>query len=147
MENKYMNKAVEEAKKAYNCGEVPIGAVIVKDGKIIAKAHNIKEKKQVVTKHAELIVIEKASNKLNNWRLNGCDIYITLEPCPMCASAIKQARIDNVYCGLSNSDKNNRKIIDEIFKGDRTNGKVVSYYDLEPKEISVLMNNFFKQRR
>lgn len=147
MENKYMNKAVEEAKKAYNCGEVPIGAVIVKDGKIIAKAHNIKEKKQVVTKHAELIVIEKASKKLNNWRLNGCDIYITLEPCPMCASAIKQARIDNVYCGLSNSDKNNRKIIDEIFKGDRTNGKVVSYYDLEPKEISVLMNNFFKQRR
>jgi len=147
MEEKYMKKAVKEAKKAYKCGEVPIGAVIVKDGKIVAKGYNIKEKKMLVTKHAEIIAIEKASKKLNNWRLNECDIYITLEPCPMCASAIKQSRINNVFCGLSNSDKNNRKIIEEIFKADKTNSKVNAYYDFNTEEISVLMNNFFKEKR
>ena len=147
MEEKYMKRAVEEAKKAYKCGEVPIGAIIVKDGKIIAKGYNIKEKEKIVTKHAEIIAIERASKKLSNWRLNGCDMYITLEPCPMCASAIKQARISNIYCGLSNSDENNRKIIDEIFKSDKTNGKVNVYYDLNKEEISVLMNSFFKDRR
>ncbi len=103
MEEKFMRIAINEAKKALILGEVPVGAVIVKNGKIISKAYNKKEKLNSVTKHAEIIAVEKASKKINNWRLDGCDIYITLEPCPMCASAIKQARISNIYFGLSNS--------------------------------------------
>ena len=84
--------AINEARKAYKMGEVPVGAVIVKDDVVIAKAYNKKEKYGCVTGHAEILAVEKASKKLNNWRLNGCDIYITLEPCPMCASAI------NLFC-------------------------------------------------
>lgn len=92
-----MNKAIELAKTSQN--DIPIGAVIVKDGKIIASAVNEREKNQRTGAHAEMLAIEKANKKLKNWRLNDCDIYVTLEPCPMCASAIIQARIKNVYFG------------------------------------------------
>ena len=105
MKEKYMKIAIKEAEKAFNIGEVPVGAVIVKNNKIIAKAYNKKEKLGSVTRHAEIIAIEKASKRISNWRLDNCDIYITLEPCPMCASAIKQSRIANIYCGLNNLDK------------------------------------------
>lgn len=83
-----MKEALKEAKKAYDKLEVPVGAVIVKDGEIIARAHNEKEEKQDCTKHAEIIVIKKASKKLSNWRLTDCEMYVTLEPCSMCAGAI-----------------------------------------------------------
>lgn len=96
---KYMKEALKEAKKAYNKLEIPVGAVIVKDGKIIARGHNIKEEKKDTTKHAEIIAIQKASKKLNNWRLNDCEMYVTLEPCSMCAGAIIQSRIKKVYIG------------------------------------------------
>ena len=118
MNEYFMNLAVEEAKKAFKNNEVPVGAVIVKDNKVISKAYNKKEKDKLVTSHAELLAIMKASKKLNNWRLDGCDIYITLEPCPMCASAIKQARISNIYCELNNLDSENIKIIKCILKSD-----------------------------
>ena len=91
--------ALEEAKKAYKKGEVPIGAVIVKNGKVIAKGHNKKEKKHMTTRHAEIEVIEKASKKIRDWRLNSCEMYVTLEPCCMCAGAILNARLDKVYIG------------------------------------------------
>ncbi len=96
---KFMKAALNEAKKAYNKLEIPVGAVIVKENKIIARAHNLKEFKQDATKHAEIIAIEKASKKLNNWRLNNCEMYVTLEPCPMCAGAIINSRIKKVYVG------------------------------------------------
>ena len=96
---KYMKEALKEAKKAYSKLEIPVGAVIVKDGKIIARGHNIKEEKKDTTKHAEIIAIQKASKKLNNWRLNDCEMYVTLEPCSMCAGAIIQSRIKKVYIG------------------------------------------------
>ena len=86
----YMKEALKEAKKAYNAGEVPIGSIIVLNDKIIARAHNLKEKKNCATKHAEIIAVEKATKKINNWRLNDAIIYITMFPCPMCASAIQQ---------------------------------------------------------
>ena len=97
----YMNKALIEAKKALKKDEVPIGAIIVKDGEIIAKAYNLKESKHDTTKHAELIAIQKASKKLEAWRLNGCEMYTTLEPCPMCAGAIINARIKKIYIGAT----------------------------------------------
>lgn len=96
---KFMKAALKEAKKAAEKGECPIGAVIVKDGKVIARGHNLRETKPSPLAHAELIAIRKAAKKLEAWRLLGCDLYVTLEPCPMCAGAIVQARIDHVYFG------------------------------------------------
>ena len=95
----FMKEALKEAKKAYKKLEVPVGVVIVKDGEIIARAYNQKESKNSPIKHAEIIAIEKACKKLNNWRLIDCDMYITLEPCSMCAGAIINARIRKVYIG------------------------------------------------
>lgn len=98
-QEKYMIEAVKEALKAYQKEEIPIGAVVVKEGNIIAKGHNLKETKKNTLKHAELIAIEKASKKLERWRLTDCDLYVTLEPCPMCMGAILNARIRKLYFG------------------------------------------------
>ena len=92
-----MDLAIEEAKKSGS--EIPVGAVIVKDGKIISSAHNEKEATNDITGHAEIIAIKKAEKILNNWRLENCELYVTLEPCPMCAWAILQSRIKTVYFG------------------------------------------------
>ena len=92
-----MNLAIEEAKKSGN--DIPVGAVIIKDGKIIASAHNEKELTKDITGHAEIIAIKKAEKHFNNWRLECCELYVTLEPCPMCAWAILQSRIKTVYFG------------------------------------------------
>ena len=143
MDYKYMDLAFVEAEKAFKKGEVPIGAVIVKDGKVIAKAHNVKEKSNCAVNHAEILAILKASKKLRNWRLDGCDIYITLEPCPMCASAIKQSRIKNVYSALKNKDKNNETIIKEIFKSDMVNSSVNLFNNLFVEKSETLLQNFF----
>ena len=146
MNEYFMNLAVEEAKKAFKNNEVPVGAVIVKDNKVISKAYNKKEKDKLVTSHAELLAIMKASKKLNNWRLDGCDSYITLEPCPMCASAIKQARISNIYCGLSNLHSENIKIIKCILKSDKNNNEV-NLKIFKNENISLLLSSFFKKLR
>ena len=102
MENineKFMKEALKEAQKAYKKLEVPVGAIIVKDGRIVARAHNLKETKNDTIKHAEILAIEKASKKLGNWRLIDCEMYVTLEPCPMCAGAIVNSRIKKVNIG------------------------------------------------
>ena len=99
LNEKYMRAAIKEAYKAELKDEVPIGAVIVHDGKIIARAHNTRQTKQISTHHAEMLCIEKACKKLNSWRLEECDLYVTLEPCPMCAGAIQQSRIRKVVFG------------------------------------------------
>ena len=96
---KFMREALKQAKRAYEKGEIPVGAVIVKDNKIIARAYNEKEEKKDTTRHAEIIAIQKASKKLNAWRLSGCEMYVTLEPCSMCAGALIQARIKKLYIG------------------------------------------------
>ena len=96
---KFMNEALKEARKAYDKGEIPVGAVIVRDNKIIARGHNLKEKNQNAINHAEIIAIAKASKKIDNWRLIDCDMYVTVEPCIMCAGALLASRIRKVYIG------------------------------------------------
>ena len=98
-ENKYMRKAINEAKKAYDKDEIPIGVILVKDHKILSKAYNERDSKNIVTKHAEIIAIEKANRKLNNWRLVDVIMYTTLEPCKMCSEVIKEAKIKKVIYG------------------------------------------------
>ena len=93
IEEKFMKSALKEAKKAFDIEEIPVGAVIVKDGKIIARAHNSKETSNNACNHAEILAIQKACKKLNAWRLIGCEMYVTLEPCPMCAGALINSRI------------------------------------------------------
>ena len=95
----FMKEALEEAKKAYELDEVPIGAVVVKDGKIIGRGHNLREREQDPTLHAEIIAIRQAAAELGSWRLTDCELYVTIEPCPMCAGAILQSRIPRVIYG------------------------------------------------
>lgn len=99
MDIKFMQAAMREAQKAADIGETPVGAVIVRGGKIIARGHNMRETKKNALLHAEITAIDKACRKLGGWRLPECDIYVTLEPCPMCMGAIIQARIENLYFG------------------------------------------------
>lgn len=102
--NKYMDIALEEAYKAAKAGEIPVGAVIVKDNEIIAKSHNLKETLQNPLAHAEIVAIDEACKKLETWRLTGCEMYVTLEPCSMCASAISHSRLSKVHIGTFNPD-------------------------------------------
>ena len=147
MNSKYMELAIKEAQLALEENEVPIGAVIVKDNKIIAKAHNMKEEKQDATKHAEVIAIQKASKKIKNWRLIDCDIYVTLFPCPMCASALQQARIRNLYYALENTDSKCMEISKQIFEKNNTN-QTVNYEQLICKDKSLeLLQKFFQKKR
>ena len=135
MEEKYIELALKEAKKAYNSGEVPVGAVIVKNNKIIAKTHNMVEKKKNSIMHAEIIAISKASKKIRNWRLNNCDMYVSLEPCDMCKAAILLSRINKVYY-LVKKDKNIN-----INKN-----KFIYLSNYEKKSLN-LIQDFFKNRR
>ena len=146
----YMLLALEEAKKAYDEGEVPVGAVIVKDDNVIAKAYNTKEKNKCSLDHAELSAIKFACGKLDNWRLIGTTIYVTLEPCPMCASAIKQSRINRVVYLLDNNDINTSKIVNEIFSLHDANAPVekvkldISKFN---EEDTMILSDFFRKRR
>lgn len=143
-DNKYMNIAIKEAKKAYKHNEVPVGAVIVENDKIIAKAYNKKDKTKIVTKHAEIIAIEKACRKNKNWRLNNCSIYITLKPCCMCAGAINQARFKKVVYGTCTNNES-KLMIDDIFKQDNLNISIKG--GVLENECANLMKNFFTTRR
>lgn len=147
MDLKYMDMAIEEARKAFEEDEVPVGCVIVKNNQILALTHNRKEQMNSATKHAEILAIEEASSKLNNWRLDGCDVYITLEPCPMCASALKQARVSNIFCGLSNSDFRNYEIVLKILESDKNNASVPVINDLAVEKVDKIMKDFFRNRR
>lgn len=147
MNYKYMNIALNEAKKAFVKNEVPVGAVIVKNGVVISKAYNKKEKNYCALCHAEILAIKKASKKLKNWRLEDCEMYITLEPCPMCASAIRQARIKTVYAGLHNSNCENLNLIKQIFCSKSHDNKVDFYNDICPEKVLQLMQLFFNNRR
>ena len=103
MKNKFMTSALKCAQKAYSEGEVPIGAVVVLDGKVISRGHNRRTGRQIATAHAEIEAIEKACKKLKSWRLPECELYVTLEPCPMCMGAALNARIKKIYFGGSKS--------------------------------------------
>ncbi len=147
MNRKFLDLAFKYAEKAYKNNEVPIGAVIVKNNEVIGYGYNQKEKKNSVLEHAEIIAIRKASKRLNNWRLDDCDIYVTLDPCPMCASAIKQSRIKNIYSALNNLDKENEKVVVDILKKDKTNPEVNLISNIEPDKSKNILNSFFNIKR
>lgn len=141
-----MNAALKEAKKAYEKGEAPVGAVIVKDGKIIARAHNLREIKNDPTGHAELTAIQKAAKKLKAWRLTDCDLYVTLEPCPMCAGAIIQSRIKRVYYGADDSKAGAAGSVINLFENE-FNHKVEVYKGIMEEECAEILKVFFKELR
>ena len=143
MDERFMDLALKEAKKAYLNGDIPVGAVIVKDGKVISKAYNKKHKTKDCTNHAEILAIKKASKVLNDFRLEGCEMYITLEPCVMCYGAILSARIDKVYFGAY--DK--KFSIIDISKTIKFNHSVQLVGGVKEKECSNLLSNFFEQLR
>ena len=147
MKEEFMNLAFFYAEKAYELDEVPIGAVIVKDDKIVSFGFNHKECNQSVLEHAELIAIREAEKQFHNWRLDDCDLYVTLDPCPMCASAIKQARIRNVYSALSNTDSRNGELLNVIFQSDSTNPEVSFISNLRVDSSRKLLNSFFQKQR
>lgn len=147
MEEKFMKEALKEAKKAYDKLEVPVGVVIVKEGKIIARAHNVKEEKKDTTKHAEIIAIQKASKKLNNWRLTDCEMYVTLEPCSMCAGALIQSRIKKVYIGTMDGKTGACGSVLNLLEDYTFNHKVEVQTGIMQKECEQLLKEFFKELR
>lgn len=142
----FIDIAKEEAYIAMKEGEIPVGAVIVKDDKIIARAHNLKEQIHDPTAHAEMIAIKKACEVIGDWRLDGCDMYVTLEPCPMCASAIGQSRIDKLYVGTFNRDMGACGSIINLLDSRRLNSfvDIKWLYDVECSEI---LEEFFRVNR
>ena len=147
MEKKFMKAALKEAKKAYEKLEVPVGAVIVKDGKIIARAHNLKETKYDTTKHAEILAIQKASKKLNSWRLIDCEMYVTLEPCSMCAGALINSRIKKVYIGASDQKTGAVGSVFNLLEDYTFNHKVEYEKGVMQEECENILKEFFKELR
>ena len=132
--SKYIELALKEAKKSIKTNDVPVGTIIVENGKIIAKAHNTREKKHKITGHAEINAIEKACKKKKTWHLNNCELYTTLEPCKMCLEVIKQARIKKVYFAAKQEKETNIPNIEMIqIKNVENSGKIIK--------------NFFKNKR
>lgn len=147
IDEKFMKEAIKEAKKAYKKLEVPVGCVIVKDGKVIARSHNQKETKFDTTKHAEILAIQKASKKLNSWRLIDCDMYVTLEPCSMCAGAIIQSRIRKVYIGASDEKTGAVGSVLNLFTDYKFNHNVDFEKDILNDECKKMLQDFFKSLR
>lgn len=144
---KYMKEALKEARKAYDKEEIPVGAIIIKDNKIIARAHNIKEEKNDTTKHAEIIAIQKASKKLGSWRLTDCEMYVTLEPCSMCAGALIQSRIKKVYIGTMDTKTGACGSVLNLLKDFPFNHKVEIETGVMQKECENILKDFFKMLR
>ena len=142
-----MKEALKEAEKAYKKLEVPVGAIIVKNGEIIARAHNQKETKFDTTKHAEILAIQKASKKLKSWRLIDCEMYITLEPCQMCAGAIVQARIPEVIMAAENPKAGCAGSVMDILNNPDFNHQVQVKKGVLKEECSRLLKDFFVELR
>ncbi len=147
MNEKFMKEALKEAKKAYEADEIPIGAVIVKNDKIIARAHNQKEIKNDATRHAEIIAIEKASKKLQGWRLDDCEMYVTLEPCMMCAGAIVQARLKKVYIGAMDEKMGYCGSVINLLQYNKYDYHVESESGILSDECSKIVKDFFAELR
>lgn len=142
----FMREALLEAQKAYQIDEIPIGAIVVKEGMIIGRGHNMKEKTQDVTQHAEINAIKDASKHLNSWHLDDCDIYVTIEPCAMCASAIIQSRIRNVYYGAKEPKMGSH--VSKMMMFDLKEQHQVNVYSgIEEEACSLLMSQYFKSKR
>lgn len=147
VDSEYMREAVKQAKKAAEIGEVPIGCVIVKDGRIIARGYNRRNKDRSTLSHAEIRAIRKASKVLNDWRLEGCTLYVTLEPCQMCAGAIVQARIPRVVMGCMNPKAGCGGSVLNVLQMKEFNHQVEVKRGVLEKECSEVLSGFFKSLR
>lgn len=144
---KFMRLAIAEAKQAELLGEVPIGAVIVKDGKIIGAGHNMREKYQQAVFHAEILAIMEACQALRSWRLENCDLYVTLEPCIMCSGAIINSRIKNVYYAAADPKAGAVDSLYNLLSDQRLNHQVNVYPGLLENECSQMLKKFFRRIR
>lgn len=144
---KFMKEALKEARKAFAKDEIPVGAVIVKDGKIIAKAHNLRESSKNAISHAEILAIQKACKKLESWRLLDCEMYVTLEPCPMCAGAIINSRISKIYVGTDDEKAGAVGSKLNLLQDYKFNHNVQVQKYILKEECSGILKEFFKNLR
>ena len=144
---KFMKEAIKQAKKAYDKEEIPVGAVIVKDGKIIARGYNKKEEKKDTTQHAEIIAIQKASRKIGAWRLQDCEMYVTLEPCAMCTGALIQAWLKRVFIGTMDPKTGACGSVLNLLEDYKFNHKVEVETNIMQKECEKILKDFFKYLR
>jgi tRNA(adenine34) deaminase len=144
---RYMKMAIEEAIKAREIGEVPIGAVIVRNGEVVGRGHNLRETKKDPTLHAEMIAIREASKVLGGWRLLGCTLYVTLEPCPMCAGAIVQGRIEQVVYGAPDPKAGCAGTLMNLLQESRFNHQVPVVAGVLQEECASLLKDFFRNLR
>ena len=144
---RYMREAIEEAKKAESLREVPIGAVIVKNGEIIGRGHNLRESLRDPTAHAEILAIRQASERLNAWRLLDCTLYVTLEPCPMCAGAILQSRIPRVVYGTEDPKAGCAGTLLNLLQDGRFNHRAEVVSNVLRDECAEMLTDFFRALR
>jgi len=142
-----MGLALVEAQKAYDIGEVPIGAVLVLDGQVVASGHNMRESWHDATAHAEMIAIREACQKLERWRLTGLTLYVTIEPCPMCAGALVMSRIDRLVYGSIDAKAGAIDSIFNIAQNEALNHRMVVTSGVRTDECTRIMQEFFRQRR
>ena len=147
MDEKYMQLAIEEAKKAEAMGEVPIGAIIVYEGEVIGRGHNLRETTQNATTHAEMLAIQEACNKVGSWRLEDTTMYVTLEPCPMCAGAILQSRIPRVIYGARDSKAGCVDSLYHLLQDSRFNHTCEVTEGILAEACGKLLTNFFRELR
>ena len=144
---KWMRAALDEARRALAEGELPVGCVIVKDGRIVAAAHNLREQSGDPTDHAEIVAIRRAARETGDWRLNGCTLYVTLEPCPMCAGAISQARLGRLVYGAADPKYGCAGSVYRIPEDPAFNHFCRSDGGVLGSECAALLNEFFASRR
>lgn len=143
----YMQQALAEARKAYALGEVPIGAIVVRGGAVLSRAHNLREMTHDATAHAEVLAIRRAGKVLGGWRLTGCTLYVTVEPCPMCAGALLQSRIDRVVFGASDPKAWADRSIFEFLQNPGLNHRVDVISGVLGEACGQIMKEFFQARR
>jgi tRNA(adenine34) deaminase len=143
----YMREALKEAQLAWEKGEVPIGAVIVRDGEIIARAHNLRETLNDATAHAEVLAIRTAGQVMDDWRMIGCTLYVTIEPCPMCAGALVQSRVEHLVYGANDPKAWADRSLVEIVQNPGLNHRMEVTAGVLADECSQIMKAFFRARR
>jgi len=146
-DNFYMGLALDEARKAYDIGEIPIGAIVVVEGKIVASGHNMREIWHDATAHAEMIVIREACQKLGRWRLTGATLYVTIEPCPMCAGALVMSRIDRLVYGSADYKAGAVESIFNVTQNSALNHSMMVTSGVRTDECAGIMKDFFRNRR
>jgi tRNA(adenine34) deaminase len=146
-DEEYMGLALVEARKAYELGEVPIGAVVVKDCEVIATAYNLRETGNDATAHAEVLAIRRACEKIGHWRLTGATLYVTIEPCPMCAGALVMSRIDRLVYGAADYKAGAVESLFNITNHSGLNHRIEVRAGVREEECRNLMKDFFRERR